>query len=136
MLGKSIPDRLRNNLSITSLAKGSDLSPNFYAGISGGLFEGTLSPSETGEVDPYLGFADWARIADGDNGYKMVDMEAILMEVGDGRSSRHNRASIRMPDLIDDQGGNNAVVRSTEAMLRKQHRLDVRWQRLRDFEDF
>jgi hypothetical protein len=136
MLGKSIPDRLRNNLSITSLAKGSDLSPNFYAGISGGVIEGTLSPSQTGEVDPHLGFADWPRGVYQDTGYRTIDMGAILMEVGDGRSSRHNRANIRMPDLIEDQGRNSAVVRSTEEMLRKRYRLDLRWQREKDYEGF
>lgn len=133
MFSEDIPHRLRSNLSVTSMAKGSDISPNFYVGISGGVIEATLSSSDTNETDPNLGFADWSRGESTQTGYKTIDLRTSMMEIGDGRSSRHNGQNIRLPYVYKDEDSDLAALSGISSVLRRQHRLDSRFQFPEDF---
>ncbi|KAK4217257.1 hypothetical protein QBC37DRAFT_415259 [Rhypophila decipiens] len=115
-LSNSLPKRYSAS-GIWSLAKPSDLSPNFYIGISGGIIEANLEPSlgtmmstSTGSetsssssirVDPNLGFRDWRleRDAPSSVGYESLPLGAAMMETGDGFAFRQNDRAIRFPRM-------------------------------------
>ncbi|KAK0704178.1 hypothetical protein B0T21DRAFT_416710 [Apiosordaria backusii] len=128
---------INSSASIWSLARGSDISPNFYIGISGGVIEATLEPCPNNyppdqlTVDPNFGFADWrGRTADG-SGYMSRQVSPALMEIGDGYAYKHNDRPILLPKLKDCGGPPGWTGSRLE--LSKYHRLDMNYQMHTDF---
>jgi len=118
---------------VTSLAKGSEVSPNFYIGITGGLIEAELRPSDTTEVDPNFGY--WAPQAKTTGPasalYSTTNLQPTVMETGDGKASRYNTRNIRLPPMVEND---ELLSRFDVALeMRRQHRLDYGFQRLKDF---
>lgn len=132
---KSLP-REDAHAAVTSMAKASDMSPNFYIGISGGLVEATLRDTETDAVDPNFGYdaLDHKR-AGRSAGYRTLDLEASLMETGDGLASANNIRSILVPPMRGKGWGRVDFERIPEGITRR-HRLDSRYQIMTDFKAF
>ncbi|KAK4176812.1 hypothetical protein QBC36DRAFT_3824 [Triangularia setosa] len=128
---------INSSASIWSLARGSDISPNFYIGISGGVIEAGLEPCPNNYppdqliTDPNFGFPDWrGRTAEG-SGYMSRQVSPALMEIGDGYAYKHNDRPILLPKL-KDCGGPPAWTGS-RLELSKYHRLDMNYQMESDF---
>ncbi|KAK4158339.1 hypothetical protein C8A00DRAFT_39321 [Chaetomidium leptoderma] len=125
--------------SVWSLARASDISPNFYIGVSGGVIEATLEetpdtyPPETTTADPNFGFDDWRAAAPPDSGYKARPLMPALMETGDGYSFKGNDRSILLPALSRYQGPRELA--ASQCRLNKHHRLDGGYQEEVDFAD-
>jgi hypothetical protein len=126
--------------TVWSLARASDLSPNFYIGISGGVIEATLEqtpdtlPPNTATVDPNFGFSDWRAAAPAESGYRSKPLVPALMETGDGYSFKGNDRSILLPGLRRYQGPRDwEGVEMERAGLRRWHRLDGGYQMEGDF---
>ncbi|KAL2135098.1 hypothetical protein VTI74DRAFT_9808 [Chaetomium olivicolor] len=123
--------------SVWSLARASDISPNFYIGISGGVIEATLEqtpetyPPTQPTVDPNFGFEDWRSVAKPACGYKAKMLLPSLMETGDGYSFKGNDRSILLPGLLRYEGPRELP--RSQARLSKYHRLDIGYQRADDF---
>ncbi|KAK4164549.1 hypothetical protein QBC43DRAFT_317712 [Cladorrhinum sp. PSN259] len=124
------------NSSIWSFARGSDISPNFYVGISGGVIEANLEPCpnfyppECATTDPNFGFKDWrARTHEG-SGYSSRTLSPMLMEIGDGLAVTGNDRPIRLPRVYECGGPRNFAPTMMEAS--RYHRLDINYQMLRD----
>ncbi|KAH6842814.1 hypothetical protein B0I37DRAFT_407789 [Chaetomium sp. MPI-CAGE-AT-0009] len=123
--------------SVWSLARPSDISPNFYVGISGGVVEVNLEqtpdtyPPETVTVDPNFGTGDWRAAAPAASNYKSQPLVPALMETGDGYSYSGNDRSILLPGLVRYQGP--AEWMATRGPLAKHHRLDNGYQQASDF---
>ncbi|KAK4189394.1 hypothetical protein QBC35DRAFT_514129 [Podospora australis] len=120
------------NASVWSFARGSDISPHFYVGISGGVIEANLEPCPNSyppdhpTVDNNFGFQNWrARAADG-SGYVSRVISPTLMEIGDGYAYKHNDRSIRLPRLWKCGGPQGWTGDQLQAS--KHHRLDVNYQ--------
>lgn len=118
--------------SVWSLARPSDVSPNLYVGISGGVIEAALEPcpdagrypaSAAAVVDPHFGFADWRAAAPPGSGYRSKPLIPALMEIGDGYSFKGNDRSILLPSLLTYQGPRESLGNPGGA-LAKHHRLD------------
>lgn len=155
---KSLP-RASAYASVWSLAAGGgSLSPNFYIGISGGVVEASLATAtqlndgEDGgrmmDVDPRLGYVPCVEqqqqrqqteveVEDGGarpGRYYVYDLDASLMETGDGMLDRGNERNVRMPmmrgtgwrRMTEEIGGAGDAV--------GRHRLDVRYHALSDFD--
>jgi len=119
------PTRSNGN-GIWSLAKGSDMSPNFYIGVSGGVIEAKLelwngigtneysSDVEPAPGRPYLG---------------------LMMETGDGLMYKHNDRAIRIPRMWPPRPGidEESAVERLPSELKNHHRLDRRFQLARDY---
>nr|CDP28285.1 Putative protein of unknown function [Podospora anserina S mat+] len=128
---------INSSASIWSLARGSDISPNFYIGISGGVIEANLEPCPNNyppdrpTTDPNFGFPDWrGRAADG-SGYMSRQVSPALMEIGDGYAYKHNDRPILLPRLQDCGGPpswSGPILK-----LSKYHRLDMNYQTRGDF---
>lgn len=59
MFSQSLPSSFRG-ARVNSLAKASDLSPNFYIGVTGGVIEANLGGINNPEqIDPHLSFPDY-----------------------------------------------------------------------------
>ncbi|KAM7207326.1 EID1-like F-box protein 1 [Naviculisporaceae sp. PSN 640] len=107
-LSNALPRRYSAS-GIWSLAKPSDLSPNFYIGISGGIIEANLEPSVgtmMTRYDPNFGFRDWTATFSGESsgkeaevGYESRPLAAAMMETGDGFAFRQNDRAIRFPRM-------------------------------------
>ncbi|KAK4126897.1 hypothetical protein N657DRAFT_611021 [Parathielavia appendiculata] len=136
--------------SVWSLARGSDISPNFYMGISGGVIEATLEetpdtlPPDRATVDPNFGFDDWRAAGGGGggadaaaaSGYRARPLVPALMETGDGYSFKGNDRSILLPPLLRYQGPREWAGADEEVGgLRRHHRLDGGYQTEADFLD-
>ncbi|OIW24283.1 hypothetical protein CONLIGDRAFT_685905 [Coniochaeta ligniaria NRRL 30616] len=77
---------------VISLAKASDISPDFYIGIPGTVVEANISLFGTQIFDGILGSAD-KRVADGSQtsgGCATRPLSAMVMEVGDSLHSFSN----------------------------------------------
>jgi hypothetical protein len=130
--------------TVWSLARASDISPNFYMGISGGVIEATLEqtpdtlPPTTPTVDPNFGFADWraAAAAGVGSGYKSRPLVPALMETGDGYSFKGNDRSILLPGLKRYRGPREweGTEGGEGRELRRWHRLDGGYQMEGDFQ--
>lgn len=143
---KSLP-REHADAGVWSMARASSLSPNFYIGISGGVIEASLaaaagpspSPSpglgEVLEVDPNFGYGP-SRAQDVGAGYTSYNVDASLMEIGDGRLDvRHDR-SVHLPAMRS-----RGMSRMMEGMglgtpecFVMRHRLDPRYHFWADFD--
>lgn len=139
---KSLP-RAHARAGVWSLARASPLSPNFYIGISDGVVEADLAVTSSlssdrleVEVDPYLdqGFKDRRDMMGA--GYTSYNLDASLMETGDGLLNKHNDRNVRMPPMrgkgwsrITEKIGDGVPER-----LVKRHRLDPRYHILTDFD--
>jgi hypothetical protein len=141
MLANSLPPSMRGS-RVSSLAKASDVSPNFYLGITGAVVECTLGAIENPlDIDPHLGFPDFQgskRPPPG--GYLSQPLSATMMELGDGLRAVGNDANIVMPMVHSrtrgfgrDDERDRQLLRSVPAALRKKHRLDESFQRSADF---
>ncbi|AEO59037.1 hypothetical protein MYCTH_51812 [Thermothelomyces thermophilus ATCC 42464] len=123
--------------SVWSLARASDISPNFYIGVTGGVIEATLEqtpdtyPPNTATVDPNFGFDDWRAGAPGAVGYTARPLWPSLMETGDGYSYEGNDRSILLPPLNRHHGP--AEWMAFRGKLAKHHRLDNGYQEQDDF---
>jgi len=130
--------RSLRNSSVWSLARGSDVSPNFYIGISGGVIEATLEPCpntyppDIETVDPNFGFQDWRASAPHDSGYRSKHLVPSMMEIGDGYSFRGNDRSILLSNLLRHQGPREWS--GFNHNLMKHHRLDNGYQDAVDFD--
>ncbi|KAK4199767.1 hypothetical protein QBC40DRAFT_175597 [Triangularia verruculosa] len=128
---------INSSASIWSFARGSDISPNFYIGISGGVIEANLEPCPNNyppdqpTTDPNFGFSDWrGRTADG-SGYMSRQVSPALMEIGDGYAYKHNDRPILLPKLKDC--GGPPGWKGSQLALSKHHRLDMNYQMDGDF---
>jgi hypothetical protein len=140
MLKQSLPSSFRS-ARVNSLAKASDVSPNFYIGITGGIIEATLGAIDTEEIDPHLGFPDYkASSSSHPSNYLSSPMSATMMEVGDGLRSVSNEANILMPTVHSRVRETDKFERrklETIKVLRKKHRLDESFHKIDDFcQDF
>lgn len=127
---------------VWSMARASPISPGFYIGISGGVVEANLtsmSPSSPGvdgeaEVDPNLGYCP--AVTEMGAGYTCYDLDASLMETGDGMLSVHNHRNVRMPPMRG-KGWSRITEKIGHGVpedLSRRHRLDPRYHILADFE--
>ncbi|KAK4242802.1 hypothetical protein C8A03DRAFT_29035 [Achaetomium macrosporum] len=122
---------------VWSLARGSDISPNFYMGISGGVIEAVLEQtpstyppdSSTAVVDPNFGFDDWRAKAPPESGFASKPLNPAMMETGDGYSFKGNDRSIRLPSLRWYQGPQEWLSNS----LTGHHRFDLGYHQVDDF---
>ncbi|KAK4230117.1 hypothetical protein QBC38DRAFT_55349 [Podospora fimiseda] len=118
--------------SIWSFVRGSDISPNFYVGISGGVLEANLEPCpnfyppEIGTIDPNFGFPDWRSRAPEHSGYSSRAAPPMLMEIGDGLSYTGNDQPIRLPRMLECAGPRSFSLGMLEAS--QHHRLDINYQ--------
>jgi hypothetical protein len=135
--------------TVWSLARASDITPNFYVGISGGVIEANLeqtpasypAPAEAGTttttttvVDPHFGFPDWRASAPHESSYKTKALVPALMETGDGYSFKGNDRSILLPGLVQYQGPREGETGKQRALAR-HHRLDAGYHQEVDFAD-
>jgi hypothetical protein len=118
--------------SIWSMAKATDMSPNFYIGISGGVIEANLEPCpdtyppDTATADSNFGVEDWRAAAPPESGYKSRALIPSMMEIGDGYAFKGNDRSIVLPRLLTFQGPRDWS--ESNGDLRKHHRLDIGYQ--------
>lgn len=138
---KSLP-RASAYACVWSMARASPLSPNFYIGLSGGVVEANLatlppiSSAHETEVDPHFGWVPCVQRDMGESGYEVHELDASLMETGDGRLCPENVRSVRMPAMrgkgwsrISEKMGDGVPPR-----LVRRHRLDERFHVLSDFD--
>lgn len=145
--------------SVWSLARASDVAPNFYVGVSGGVIEATLeqtpdtyptppppnpptttttTPDDananpvTVVVDPNFGFPDWRAAAHQGSGYKTRPLVPALMETGDGYSFEGNDRSILLPGLVKYRGPPGEGM-GQEGGRGRWHRLDGGYWQEGDF---
>ncbi|EOO03689.1 putative f-box domain protein [Phaeoacremonium minimum UCRPA7] len=127
---KSLPPE-EKHAGVWSLAKASDISPNFYIGISGGVVEANLHMDGT---DPNLGFNSHEGFPSKNVSYKTVDLSASLMEIGDGLASPQNDRNIRIPTMRGKGWGlREEPLLEIDLARRKRHRLDIKYQVADDF---
>lgn len=134
MLENDLPRSFQRGARVCSMAKATDISPNFYIGIQGGVIEATLGPTETGEVDPNLGFP--AENPPKRTGYLAADLNPMMMEIGDGLASPVNNqpiSVIRFP-RTRRLSGSRETLDGQHPVLRRAHRLDSRYQVVEDFQ--
>lgn len=141
---KALPDAYAQ-ASVWSLASGgSSLSPNFYIGISGGVVEASLAMTDAAEhispaawhVDPRLGYVPCAPTEEGASpgaGYYMYDLDASLMETGDGMRDPRNERSVMLPPMRRRGWPRMVGAMGGEEGLGRRHRLDSRYHILADF---
>ncbi|KAJ4392990.1 hypothetical protein N0V93_002194 [Gnomoniopsis smithogilvyi] len=138
---KSLP-RATAYACVWSMARASPLSPNFYIGLSGGVVEANLatlppiSSTHETEVDPHFGWVPSVQRDMGESSYEVHELDASLMETGDGQLYPENLRSVRMPAMrgkgwsrISEKMGNGVPER-----LVRRHRLDERFHVLPDFD--
>lgn len=138
---KSLP-RAVAQVCVWSMARASPLAPNFYIGLSGGVVEASLatlppiSSAHETDVDPHFGWVPSVQRDMGASGYEVHDLDASLMETGDGRLCAENVRSVRMPAMrgrgwsrISEKMGDGVPER-----LVRRHRLDERYHVLADFD--
>lgn len=138
---KSLP-RASAYACVWSMTRASVLSPNFYIGLSGGVVEANLatlppiSSAHETEVDPHFGWVPCVQRDMGDSAYEVHELDASLMETGDGRLYPENLRSVRMPAMrgkgwsrISEKMGDGVPER-----LVRRHRLDERFHVLPDFD--
>lgn len=138
---KSLP-RANAYACVWSMARATPLSPNFYIGLSGGVVEANLatlppiSSAHETDVDPLFGWVPCVQRDMGTSGYEVHELDASLMETGDGRLSAENVRSVRMPAMrgkgwsrISEKMGDGVPER-----LVRRHRLDERYHVLADFD--
>lgn len=141
MFLQSIPDARNSHhrIGVSSLARASPLSPDFYIGISGGVIESNLSTTlavegdSPHEYDPHFGYVASDAASMKGSGYSIKSETASLMEIGDGLMSLQNDSMVRMPVMrgpFARWAGKEAGV--PEAVLRR-HRLDARYHIPKDF---
>ena len=121
---------------VWALARASDVSPNFYIGISGGIVEAALQPNGSRAVDPHFGLRDDSRSVHHHSSYTALDLDVSMMETGDGLASPQNARNIRMPPM---HGPHRQPLwlwwPAVTEDLQKRHRLDSRFQSEEDFKD-
>ena len=131
---------------IWSLARPSQISPNFYIGISGGIVEASLEPSfqppeltnalNPAEIhrDANFAFTDWDAHDQGEpSGYTTRTLVPGIQEIGVGLASPHNQRPIKLPPLVSAK---EWALEVTSYMLpepMRRHRLDRCFQRADDF---
>jgi hypothetical protein len=124
--------------SVWSLARASDVSPNFYIGISGGVIEANLEqcpdtyPPDIATVDTNFGFDDWRAAAAPESGLKSRALVPSLIEIGDGYSFSGNDRSILLSNLLPHRGPRELA--RSKGDLMKHHRLDNGYHQELDFE--
>jgi hypothetical protein len=123
---------------VWSLARGSDVSPNFYMGISGGVVEATLEQTPNfyrphgciaGVVDPNFGFDDWRAKPPPESGLMSKPPTPNMMETGDGYLYKYNDRSILLPSLRYYQGPQEYLRNSST----EHHRMDIGYHQLDDY---
>ncbi|KAK3303274.1 uncharacterized protein B0T15DRAFT_568923 [Chaetomium strumarium] len=122
---------------VWSLARGSDISANFYMGIKGGVVEATLretpdsypSHGPAGGVDPNFGFDDWTVKPPGESAFTSKPLKPRMLETGDGYSYKCNDRSILLPSLRYYQGPQEHLRNS----LTGHHRMEIGYHILDDF---
>lgn len=138
---KSLP-RATAYACVWSMARASPISPNFYIGLSGGIVEANLatlppitSAHET-EVDPHFGWVPSVQRDMGTSSYDIHELDASLMETGDGRLYPENVRSVRMPPMRG-KGWSRISEKMSDGVperLARRHRLDERYHVLSDFD--
>lgn len=150
---KTLPTRTRDSTtSVWSMARPRSnppgLAPNFYIGLSGlgGVVEANLSTLADAnaqhemEVDPNLGWVPYVQRDMGTSGYECLELDASLMETGDGRMSVDNLRNVRLPVMrgkgasrVIGLGGGQHEDDNVPDRLASRHRLDERYHVLTDF---
>lgn len=153
---KSLP-REHAHAGVWSMARASLVSPSFYIGISGGVVEADVAAGADArreEGEPHLDWGHRPKVVSSSlspsaampppprdtgmagAGYTSYDLDASLMETGDGVLSVYNDRNVRMPPMrgkgwsrITEKIGHGAP----EGLARR-HRLDARYHMLDDFE--
>ncbi|KAK3384286.1 hypothetical protein B0T24DRAFT_79082 [Lasiosphaeria ovina] len=123
--------------SVWSLAKASDVAPNFFIGISGGILEANLEPSRDKMAtmrsstisDPNFGFGDWRRTGAEQGGYVAKPLDMAVMETGDGAAVWGNDRPIRLPRMLTPGFDVPDII-----PLASHHRLDPRLHLVRNVE--
>ena len=130
-LSRSLP-RVYENARVWSLARASDVSANFYVGISGGILEAnleTVNADGSRGRDPNFGLRDWGSSGAHAEGYTSGPAKATMMETGDGLSSHLNRQNIRIPEVYSmSRQYEPAKFGDVPSIWRKRHRLDSSFQ--------
>ncbi|KAK3682552.1 hypothetical protein B0T22DRAFT_287907 [Podospora appendiculata] len=156
-LTKALPHRYSSS-GIWSLAKPSDISPNFYIGITGGIIEASLEPfgddKASGMMNNDLnsvfnGLHISSGVAPSANtaytsvsssesaraseyaGYDSRPLGASMMETGDGYAFRQNDRAIRFPYLWQPRA-REVKVDSCDPLM-SHHRLDSQYQFPEDY---
>ncbi|KAK1827694.1 putative f-box domain-protein [Podospora conica] len=130
-LSSNLPAPQNRGSGVWALAKGSDVSPNFYIGIAGGVIEAALDPSGEGEsthTDPHFGFSDWRDRDAVGAGYRSVPLGVSMMETGDGMLQTRNDRAVFLPPLLGADSyftDSYSAVRDVES--EKRFRLDPRF---------
>lgn len=122
-----LPGSQRSHSGVWSLAKGSDVSPNFYIGLSGGVIEAALEPSGVAwstHTDPHFGFPNWRDSNLVGAGYRSVPVQMHMMETGDGMLVTDNDRAVGLPPLLG--ADSRPAVGDVEAQ--KRYRLDPRFE--------
>ncbi len=122
---------------ICSLARGSDLSPNFYIGVCDGIIEAYLQPGDDNHHlgDPNFGLPnanDTAALAALE--YDAVSLSPPMLETGDGLAVPPYDRSIFLPPLVNKHDTISAELRQISPELRNRHRLDISYQEASDYE--
>ncbi|KAK0617071.1 hypothetical protein B0T14DRAFT_434063 [Immersiella caudata] len=134
-LSKDIPGQ--GTPAVWSLSKPSDLSPNFYVGVSGGILEANLAERGT-KYDPNFGFEDWAADSMTPGGYKSRDLRHSVMETGDGLLVQSNDRAVDLPPILRRRSVNSGRRKNLRKPGREgdaHHRLDDGILSVSDVED-
>ncbi|KAB5583033.1 hypothetical protein GE09DRAFT_947631 [Coniochaeta sp. 2T2.1] len=141
MLSSSLPDHLGAS-RVSNLVKASDISSNYYVGITGAVVEVNLGSNlSTTAHEPNFGFPDYDAAKQppnfgqiGHGGYATCPVTPSVMEIGDGlRNPRNVDHNVRMPGVHShDRKVANFPV-EVPARLTEKHRLDESFQLYEDY---
>ena len=137
MLTSSLPTHLAAS-RISNLVKASDISPNFYIGITGAVIEANLGPNLTAQYEPNFGFPDYVAHSQPDTAigrgmYTTSPVTPSMMEVGDGLRNPRNERNVLMPTVHSHDREIQKFPVEVPSRLTKKHRLDESFQLFEDF---
>ena len=118
--------------TVFSLAKGSDVSPTFYAGLSGAIAEINLHCGEKNAGDPTLALSR-AELPINVSRYGAIKLRATMVETGIGFAQATGRRSNRIPMLRSQSQPHPIRPSNFPPHLARRHRLDARFQTPEDF---
>lgn len=134
MLSMSLPRQTHRSTRVCSLAKGSDVSPNFYVGVTGGIIEASLGSAVEGTFDRHLGFPEPK--AHPSAAYSPMPLSAAMMEIGDGLMAQTHTRNLTLPRFHSMDGKTYEGTEwedRVDSGWRKKHRLDETYQYSEDF---
>ena len=126
-LSRSISMQRHRGIPVWSLSRPSDVSPNFYVGIAGGIIEANLV-EDGGTCDPNFGIADW-RDVPVELGFRSVSLTPSIMETGDGLLVQTNDRAVQLPPMWAMREETRDALHETkedEQLVDRHRRLDTR----------